>query len=125
MVVAKNSSPQMTHRNLPTRSPNPGMASRRAVVVVAMCASSDRGIRSMDRELAMPEPLGRGITPGTDREDFVEQTFRGRLQCFLVVEHAADVEVDVIVHRGSGARVARDLYHGRDRVARRRAEPGG
>ena len=59
-------------------------------------ASSDGGIASMDCELAVPEAFRGGIAAGTDRQHFVEQPPRGRLQRFLVVEHAADVEVDVI-----------------------------
>src|SRR5437773_3876949 len=116
MVVAKNSNPQMTHRKLPTRS---------LKVVVAMdYGPSDGGIASMDRELAMTQALGRGILPGADRQDFVEEPARGRLEGFLVVQHAADVEVDIVAHRLGRPRVPGDLYHGGDRIARRRAEAG-
>src|SRR5260221_14625537 len=114
MVVAKNSNPQMTHRNLPTRSFK--------VVVAMYYGSSDGGMASMDRELGVPEALGRGILSGADRQGLVEETTRGRLEGFLVVQHTADVEVDIVAHRLGRPRVPGDLYHGRDRVAGRRAE---
>ena len=50
----------------------------------------------MDCELAMPEPLGRGVASGAYRKNLLEQPRRGRVERFLVVEHAADVEVDVV-----------------------------
>ena len=42
----------------------------------------------------------------------------------VTFEDAADVEVGVVGHRLRGARVARNLYHGCDRIARRRAQAG-
>src|SRR5258708_33743884 len=115
MVVAKKSSPQTTHRNLPTRSPKPGADAGRAVVVVAMCASSDGGIVSMDREFPVPQPLGRGVATRTDGQDFIEQAPGGRVERPRAVEHTPDVEADVAGHGDARPHVAGDLCPGRVR----------
>ena len=73
-----------------------GRRADRCSVVAIAASSSDRGIAPVDRELAVAEALRRGVAPGAHRQHLVEQPRRGGLERFPVVEHAADVEVDVV-----------------------------
>src|SRR5215471_21347484 len=83
--------------------------------------SSDSGVAPVDGKLAEAEPLGRRLPPGAYLNHFVEEPSCRLVERLARVEHAADVEVDVVVHRDRRACVPGDLDDGRDRVARRRA----
>src|SRR5262245_57130165 len=128
MVAAKNSSAQMVHRRYPTAASGLVTASapwtRVEAWSITHLSGSDRGVASVNRELAVAEPLRRRLASARDREHFIEETGGGTLERVGIVDDAADIEIDVVGHLPRRAAVARDLDHRGNRISRRSAQAG-
>ena len=85
----------------------------------------NRRISPMDRELAVSQLLGDGLTPRRDGQHLAEQTVGRVSQRLRLVHDSADIDVDVVGHLPRRAAVAGDFDHGRDWIAGGRAEAGG
>src|SRR6478735_2589586 len=64
---------------------------------------SDGRVSTVNRELAVAEPFGRGLLARSNRQHFVEQAVCRLVQRLGVRHHATDFEIQVVGHLPRGA----------------------